>query len=278
MTAEEAFNYSMNAYPSLYTAATVREARNQVFDHIFNVIGNGYRDHDEFVEGHLWQPNIAEMTRTFPAKYIGTAPLFTGYTAMETRRKMAVPIDIPGIDSSLFDMPDMNSSLHGLYTEAEKEFHPDVKKWTQSNRFHGEHAPYPNFKPRYSLLYHVKLDELDDSWLHAGIEFYGHCREYFNSPLCEGYSGAWPSDPKKQARLVGDYEKAIARSTVGIDDQAEQWAAISKAYETPYEGDVPLFIQARWSKEKDRIEAFIESTIAMLEENLAKRHNAAPTL
>lgn len=268
MTAEEAFNYSMNSYPSLYTAVTVREARDKVFDQIFNVIGNGYRDHDEFVEGHLWQPNIAEMTRAYPAKYIGTAPLFTGYMATETR----------GNNAFSFEMPDMHSALHGLYTEAEKEFHPDVKKWSHSNRHLGEHSPYPNFKPEYSLLYHVEIEKLDDSWLHAGVEFYEHCREYFNSPLCANYSGAWPSDPKKQERLVADYETGLARCIKGIDSQAEQWAAISKAYETPYKGDTALFIQERWVKEKARIEAFIDSTLAMLQTHLANRQSAAPTL
>lgn len=272
MTAEEAVNVSLNQYPSLYTSATLANARLKIFDQIFNVIGNGYRDHDEFVNAHQWTPKIAEMARGFPSKYIGVEPLYTGYMATTVR----------GEGAMTFEMADIHSSLQGLYTEAEKEFHPDVKKWSLSNGRRGQtqpevHSPYPNFKTEYSLLYHVKIEELDDSWLKAGAEYYEYCREYFNSPESANYHGAWPADPQKQTRLIADYEQSIARCIKGIEDQAEQWAVITKAYETPYEGDTARFIQARWAKDKARIGIFIESTLSMLEEHLTNRRDSSPS-
>ena len=266
MTADEAVNYRLNEYPGIYAATTLQNARNSILGHIFNTIGNGYNDHGEFAQAHQWTTTIAEMARAFPAKYIGPETVYTGY--LKTNKSSS--------GKHAFDMVDINSALHGLYTEKEKEFHPDVTKWT-ANRKNGAHRPYPNFQKAYSLLYAVDIEKLDESWLKAGIEYYTYCREFFNGPQACDYHGAWPSNPQAQTSLVTDYTTAINRCIKGIARQEEQWDAISKAYGTLYKGDTPLFIQERWAKEKTRIEAFIDNTVGMLEQHLASRQEAAPT-
>jgi hypothetical protein len=268
MTAPEAVNYNLNKYPSLYASTSLLNTRLQVFGHLFNTIGNGYRDHDEFAEAYLWTPQIAAMTQNVPLKYIGSEPLYRGYTATEKREA----------GGFLFDIANNASALHGLYTEEEKQFYPEVTKWIRTNRADEVHKPYPNFIPSYSLLYHLNLGILDDSWLKAGIEYYDYCREYFNSSASVDYHSAWPVNPEKQETLVESYNTAIARSIKGIEDKKEQWAAISKAYGIPYKGDTAQFIQDRWLKEKARIETFIEATIGILQEHLANRQHTTPTL
>ena len=258
MTAEDAFNYCMNAYPTLYAATDVKTARSKVFGQIFNTIGNGYDNYNDFFSEFERTPERVDMTKAFPAKYIGVEPLYTGYTDVQSK-------------STFSAMSYLDSALLGLYTEIEKDSYPNVTKWTQANRIGMISTPYPNFYTRYSLLHLIELEKLDDSWLQAGISYYVGCREFFNGPDAVHYHSAWPADPKKQVQLILDYETSIARCIKGIDSQNEQWAAVSKAYEVAYKGDTALFIQERWKKENTRIGAFIEKTLMMLQENLDKR-------
>ena len=267
MTAEEAVNYGLNKHPMLYASATLTEARANIFGQLFNTIGNGYSDHAEFAEAHQWTPKIAEMTRVFPTKYIGKEALYIGYLATKTA----------GSGAHTFAIADSHSSLHGLYTEAEKEFHPDVQKWTSIRR-NRSHTPYPNFKKEYSLLYQINIEKLDDSWLKAGIEYYTYCREFFNGNQACKYHGAWPANTQDQDALVADYTTSLARCIKGITEQQTQWDTISKAYGTPYKGDTALFIQERWAKEKTRIEAFIGNTVGMLDQQLVSRQHATPMI
>ena len=255
MTAEEALAYHMNMYPTLYASVTLPAARIKLFGQIFNVIGNGIDDYDAFAQEYSWKPELADMARGFPQKYTSAETLYRGCTAVNT-----------------------NKDIQGLYTEAEKEFHPDVKSWAPFNRLDGIHKPYPNFRRGYSLLHRVDLNKFDDSWLQGGIEYYEYCRAYFSSALSADYHSAWPADTRKQLSLVNDYETAIARCIVGIDGEAAQWSAISKAYGTPYRGDTAVFIQDRWAKERLRIEQFINETLTMLESHLNNRQSAALTL
>lgn len=261
MTAEEAFNYTMNRYALMYNSTTVQEARTKFFDHTFNTIGNGYRTFDDFAESFQWTPKMASMTQSFPAKYIGDHQLYMGYTAMRD-----------GEDPAVSHRVDPDSDLHGLYTQEEQGLHPNVVRWIAVRSQKQEpFAPYPNFKKEYSPVYKLELSKLDDTWLHAGVEYYQQAQAFFKGPNAEYYSGAWPSDPKKQAALIKDFESGFARTIQGIADPQEQWKAISKAYNQPYDGDTPAFIQAKWAKEQTRIQTFIASTIGMLENELASR-------
>lgn len=259
MTANEAFNYMMNAYPMLYQAPTLQEARNKYFDHMFNTIGNGFSSFEDLKQTFTWTPVVAVLTKSFPDKYIGAHPLYTGYTAL---REGAGP-------SSHRVSPE--SALRGLYTEEEKMLHPNVVRWVQSNRTQEPFTPYPNFERKYSLLHRVDLHGLDDSWLETGIEYYNQAKQFFDGPRAESYQGAWPSSPVKQETLIKDYTCGFESSIRGIENQQEQWAAISRAYGHPYQGNIIEFIQSRAAKEHDRIQTFIASTIGMLENELASR-------
>lgn len=79
MTAEQAFNVSMNEYPSLYTSYSLERAKMKFYDHIFNIIGNGFGDMEEFKEEHTINKFNKHLIDSFPDKYISNTPLYMAY-------------------------------------------------------------------------------------------------------------------------------------------------------------------------------------------------------
>lgn len=70
MTAKESFNLAMNEYPTLYVSPTLELAKLKHYNQLFNVIGNGYRDLDEFLYGMTINDKNKNKIYTFPEKYI----------------------------------------------------------------------------------------------------------------------------------------------------------------------------------------------------------------
>ena len=253
----------MNTDPTGYASSTLSKARLKMFGQLFNVIGNGIDNYETFAEKYLWTPGLAAMTSGFPQKYIGNETLYEGYPAKKLRVDNGEKID---------------TTRYTLFTEAEKEFHPEFTQWTAVNRLDTAHKPYPNFQSNYSLLHRIDINQLDESWLYGGIEYYEYCRKYFDSDDSSDYHSAWPTYPQKQRVLVNSYSTAMSRCIAGIEDVEAQWAAISKAYGTPYKGDTVLFIQERGATENARIHTFIDETIDMLGNNLANRQKTGLSL
>ena len=276
LTAQEAFNRAIQQYPMLYAAASLHQARCKVFDQIFNVIGNGYRNQKEFDIGFRVPPAVRAQYQTAPAKYIDGEPLYIGYTKASPLFSDDIAARMPGTENPL--RGDVNSMLEGAYTEEEKHFFPEVQLW-RPLRVVSDWVPYPNFKTEYSLLYKIDLSKLDASWLDEGIEFYRNAQAFFVGPNSHLYHGAWPENDRQQERLVADFKTAFSKYVEKSSDPQEQNRLISEAYEFPYTGDVTMFIQGRWAKEKARILNFIADTIEHLEVELSTRQQPknAPT-
>ena len=254
MTAEEAFSYCVNRYPSLYASLNERSTRMAVYDQFFNVIGNGYRDLDDMEHHFTWTPAHHSVTSGVPAKYMGPEPIFEGYMKAVTTRGQVEP--------------DFESRMRGFYTEAEKALYPDVQYWEPREKGEGI-GFYPTFKEEFSLLHRIERDALDVSWLQAGIYFYTQAKEYFAGPDSDDYSRAWPSDPARQRQKIKEFERDTRVSDPA--KKAELWATLSTNYGVPYTGDTPAFLQTCWTKEKSRIEKFIDSTLSMLQADLDRR-------
>lgn len=274
MTAQEAFNRAVQQYPTLYAGASFEQARCKVFDQIFNVIGNGYRNQKEFDAGFRVPPDVRAQYRTAPTKYIDGQPLYVGYTRATPLFSEDIAARLPGKNNPL--RGDIDSMLEGAYTEEEKHFFPEVQLW-RPLRMVSDWVPYPNFQTEYSLLYKIDLAKLDESWLAQGIDFYRSAQAFFIGPNSHLYHGAWPEDGRQQERLVADFKTAFSKYVDKSPNPEEQNRLISEAYEFPYTGDVATFIQARWAKEKARILNFISDTIERLEAELSTRQKPTST-
>lgn len=262
MTAEQAFNVSMNEYPSLYTANSVKQAKMKYFDHIFNVIGNGYRDLEEFIEGHTINSENEKFIDGFPQKYIGKTPLFYAYTEVEERGG--------------FKMGLSHSSLPGIYTKEELENMPNVIHTVRANgrRMLDDSkgfVPYPNFNKQYSMVWKMDMEQLDASWKEAAVFYYKEVKKFFESDNVQFYSSAIPKNEVDKEIMIEDYENAFKRYRVeGMSDK-DFHSKISKEYEMEYTGDTLDFINRRWEKELNRINQFIDETLEKLEQSLTKK-------
>lgn len=255
MTAHQAFNVSMNEYPSLYTDATLEGAKLKHYDHLFNVIGNGYRDMDEFVQAHTINKKNKAYIDGFPDKYITVEPLFEAYTQVDERR--SVPVGKDG------------SELPGLYTEQELKELPQVKYTLQVNKSYRRRetfVPYPNFKKQYSIMWD-DVSVLDKSWLEEAQFFYTKCKEFFASEHVHHYHNAHPLEDNTDAwkRLINDYESNFIRLKKDDMSVEDYHAAISKAYGCEYTGDTMQFIKNRWVIEHTRINDFLDETLERLQ-------------
>ena len=121
--------------------------------------------------------------------------------------------------------------------------------------------PYPCFKKQYSLVYNLDLTELPEDWIDNLIWFYSKCKEYFLAGASD-YSYAYPKSDNE--RETQSFEKAIANLKKDGMTEEEHYAAVSKAYECEYNGDLHEFRLLRWEKEKVRCLDFIDDTIKIL--------------
>lgn len=260
MTAEEAFSYSVQRYPSLYASLDEQSTRMAVYDQWFNVIGNGLRDQSDLQREYRWLPELEAWTKGVPSKYMGPEPIYEGFTQLQEQEPGEVP------------KPAFESRIREFYTVLEQEFHPEAQFWRRREKGTG-FGFYPNFMPEYSLLYKVDRSALDSSWLQAGLYFYQHAQEYFSGAQADYYSSSWPQDPVLQQKRVAEFERDWIR--LDPDAQRKQWATISDDHGLPFAGDTPAFLATLWEQEKARIDQFLSATVGMLEAELALR--AAPS-
>lgn len=256
MTAEQAFNVAMNMYPSLYGGDSLLSAKFKYYDHIFNTIGNGYRDMKEFKDSHTITSKNIHLTQSFPEKYITGEPLFYAYTEVKERHG--------------YNIGKQSSSLPGLYTKEELNSMSQVKHAMQTNANYFDEIiifnPYPNFDKDYSFVWE-DISKLDKSWPESALVFYQKCQEYFASDKVSNYHYACPKDIEieKWKESIEIFEENFAKyKTEGIT-QSEYNQKISKAYEIEYNGDTKDFIKRRWEKEHARINEFLNETVERLE-------------
>lgn len=250
MSAEQAFNYSMNICPTSYTANDIFKAKIKFYNQIFNVIGNGLNDLDDFINSYTITNNNIHLLNSFDTKYIGTNDLFWAYTEVT--------------DYGDFKFPVMDSNIQGLFTKDELSSMPQVKLTTLLKNNDDEWTPYPNFKKKYSLVWNVDLYKLDSSWSLAAIDFYNHMKDFFNSDKIYNYHSAYPKNDKKMNSLINDYESCFKKYLLDGMTTSDFHKSISKAYELDYSGDTKDFIIRRWNIEHSRILSFIDDTLSML--------------
>lgn len=255
MTAEQAFNMSMNIYPILYSAKTIEDARFKFFDHIFNTIGNGNNTLEDFKANFTINSSNQHLIDSFPSKYITSQPLYTCYTKIK---------DTVGG----FHIPDQHSALLGIYTKEEIQKMPEVKSYIQANDVKNDDIlfiPYPNFQKEYSMIWRYDLTKIDESWFKAAKEYYLHAKEFFHSDLVNLYHNAAPIDEKEMQKSIQEYEFFFQKYKKENVTQEEYYQTISKNYNHFYDGDTKKFIQERWNKEKNRILNFIDETLEKIE-------------
>ena len=265
MTMSQAFNVALNQFPYLYAHPNIERSKLRVYDQIFNVIGNGYVDQDDFDADFTITAKNKPLLDNYPAKYSSDEILFEGYTEID-----------PDFEEFEKQFPKSGTNIKGLYTEWEKDLHPEVKLWREKKPSTSDWIPYPNFQKEYSLVWDFDMDKLDASWLEEAVWFYEQSKKFFLSEASAQYHYAWPSEPQKQQYIITSFESRFPTYNKEGMTQDEYYAAISKAYEFPYNGDTQLFVQQRWEKEKARILAFIEETTTMLSDKLEARITTSP--
>jgi hypothetical protein len=251
LTPEKAVNCYINNHPSRYASSSWEISKLLVYNQIFNVNGNGIRDDAEFKD-HL--RNRRKNVHTPPAKYLNGEPLFWGYTRLREIK----------YGDKTFAMVDTDSGLPGVFTEDEKQYHPEVVKWQDCPRIE-EFIPYPNFNKNYSIVWRIDTAILTPEWIDEIIWFYHKCEEFFNSDRVHEYHSALPKDPIKLENRVKDQDAYLEKYKKAAADEKECWSEITKAYGVEYQGDTLDFMQRRWNKEHTRIREFISETIEMLE-------------
>ena len=253
MTPEQAVNFAINTYPVLYASVNREIARFKIDDHIFNVIGNGIRDTEEFIDHFSVQNRDKSLMEDPPQKYLSDVTLYRGYTEME----------IFGNDEHTIEFPKIETMLDGLFTEEEKANHPEVILWRACNKC-DSFNPYPNFKKEYSTVWQVDSSVLTPEWIEEAIWFYTECSKYFDRNNLSDYHNAVPSDPKKLEKRIRDYEMNFRRYFDNSETEEEAHQKITEAYGLEFKGDLLAFIQVRWEMEFKRIRAFIRETLDYL--------------
>lgn len=251
MTPEECVNFNLNQHPSLYASSSYETAKLRIYDHIFNVIGNGIRNTSEFYEYlHSRVDGIQEP----PTKYLTSDRLFYGYTEVEEFGDAEFKLTFGKTESCLDE----------VFTESEKADHPEVKHWMGFNVIN-DFKPYPNFQKQFSTVWKIDAKVLTPEWIDEIIWFYQKCEEFFDGPLAHEYHTAVPADPKKLESRIKGQDEFLAKYFKQGKTESEAWADITKDYGTEYLGDTLDFIQRRWQAEHTKIREFITETLTLLE-------------
>jgi len=253
---EQTFNFLINTYPLLYASNSIEISKYKVYDQLFNTIGNGYGDLKTLTNKLSINKKTIDLINDFPIKYINQEDLYSGYTKFRDAE---------------FELVDFNSMLNELFTEKEKITQNDVVKFIKVKKH--DAIPYPNFKKEYSMVWKIDMHKLDPSWIEGAIWFYKESKEFFNSEKASQYHYAWPSDVKKQEKLIENYENSFNRLKKDGQTEQEFFDEISKAYEVIYSGNTRDFIKNRWSNDLNQIKAFIDETLEKLENDLIKHPN-----
>ena len=223
----------VSRYPSLYADNTVDGVKVRVFDQLFNVIGNGIRDHDELL-AHL---RVFEFDRERALRFCQGEKAYYGYT--KTRKIGIRDVGFPDGDSI-------------TVAESERVNHPEIVLWQDCGRY--EWNPYPNFEKKYSTVWQTNFSELGPDWADAVVWFYTRCNEWFDHNESK-YHYAYPCNkPGKSQQLLDNM--IVARNRYESDE------AFALAYGGgEFNGDMDLFLKARWQKNLADIREYIQETI-----------------
>jgi len=238
-TPEQYVLYQLQQYPTLYKGPTLAEVKLRVYDHFFNTIGNGIANLEDLQNQLTYKDDYNEA---LARKFITSEQLYYGYPEVE---KHVVGSDVV-IERGV------GKWINCL--ESEKEFYPDIKRWTTAS-YH-EFVPYPNFKRKYSLLYTIDYAfiTLSKEWLEEAKWFYNQCGWWFAQECNAGkYSSAYPRQTDfAMQRDLNEWTQILSGETYKLDP-----VLIEKAYGIPFDGDVDTFLRKRWVEDLKRIAEFL---------------------
>ena len=229
-------------FPTLYSGATLEEAKLKLFDQLFNTIGSGTSTNEELVSELTFNQKFIDKSRQSVDKWIHGENVYYGYYKVDDR----------GFHS--------HSEEPIIVIESEKSLYPGVKLWVHCKNY--PFVPYPNFSEKYSLIYRTDFHYLGDEWIKTAIWFYSKCKEFFNTDA-HRYSYAFPmaSEGQTESRL---------QSFKLLISKYDSYEAVSKAYELDYHGDDYDFLSRRWQIELARINDFIDQTLCVLTDMLSE--------
>jgi hypothetical protein len=242
----------ISEYPTLYGSTSFKTSKLKVLDHIFNVIGNGYADHNLH---EILDVSNLDISKKYIAKYLKCSGVWYGYKESNIKR-----INISG-EEWVYHSGEPEEFY--LTNADDKVNYPEIADWIFSK--YNSFCPYPNFQKEYSMVYDCKTFwNLDKSWFYAALCYYKECKKWFIKHEFE-YSSSFPCKQKSSTeRRVKDMQQYLSQKKYKNNSE------ISKAYNCEFTGsidnyqDVFNFLVKLWEKEKNRINIFIDETIKLL--------------
>lgn len=224
-------------HPILFASTEYEISKFAVLNQLLNVIGNGIRDEEEFMEEVL-SIEVVDATRFFNE---GTT---TGYYSVND-----------------FGSGYLHPNIDGKRVEcfvSEKDQYPDVKKWTDWEVMKTFPMPYSNFTKEYSIVWRCGVfSKLDQDWRDGAIWFYQKAKNIIFFREHE-YHGSFPKKTRQEN------EKIIKSQLVAFGTRT--YEEISRDWGHPYDGDIVKFLTTKWEKERNSIFSFIDETIHMLQQ------------
>ena len=171
---------TVNAHPALYASASYNESRFRVFDHVFNVIGNGSVMSDFIGE------SLTADENNLCQKWFNCERAAYGYTKTIKIERNGKILEIANIEEG--------GTLVVPITE--KENHPEIVYWVEFDCDYSK-DPYPNFDKQYSTVWQhdsIEFDIFGKDWFESAIWYYNKCREYFvDSSKSYNFAYAFPT-------------------------------------------------------------------------------------
>lgn len=251
MTPTEYVYATILEYPSLYAKEDFEVVKFKVFDHLFNVIGNGISDYETFKDSLSKKKDI----NIAKAKKLCTETLYYGYEDFTSRI----------INDEEYIFPKGEAKAFGILEE-EKENYKNIKFWQEipknlesileefeEEKTHTKFNPYPNFQKEYSIIWKIPkvLENLDKEWKNELLWFYEKCIEAINQGCFKNYSEFPTGNEKKDKQRINEIQKY---------NKDKSFEKISKDYEVEFNGDWSDFLKRRWLKTKKEYLMFIDET------------------
>ena len=253
-------------FPTSYANKDFELAKFRVLDHLFNTLGNGCRNIEDFQEG-LFKKQEIDIIR---AERLCLEPTYDGYEEVEIFKA----------DTMEFKFPKSETNIARNVFEEEKEKFPSVIYWIKNDPnekdlediflerkdifINTKFRPYPNFQKKYSILWNEPetLKCLNIEWLNSLIWFYETSLTSINEGCFRDYSEFPTGSSKEDKRRIDEMLKFT---------KDKSYETISKDYELFFDGNMEDFLTRKWLKTKKEYETFINETILLLKEEIKNK-------
>jgi hypothetical protein len=257
MNPEQNLTVNLIAHPILYASHDKDISRLKILDHIFNCIGGGYGELEDFIENMMLTDAREKMASQDISRFFNEND--TKFVYNKKYQSMGM---------------DFQDPMHfiGILNEQEITERNDVK-YVDNGRKKSEFIPYPNFEKEYSILWKYDMSFLSEDWLNEIKWFYQECRVFFNTDSVHEYHGFYPkeSETKKWDNLIKAFADRFEHYKKDDMTLEEVYQNISDAYLTDFDGDVKKFIKTHFDKNRTNALKFIDETIDKIDDMLMKK-------